>query len=107
MSADLQRVIGPDATVTVIVNGLPHRVALTRLDGAANIAAAAMVHIGEQVIASIRVWSEAAHALNLPETPPADPRDRALWLRQHRNTGPAGHKRAPKHLDTTARRRTR
>jgi len=25
----------------------------------------------------------------LPETPPEDPKARALWLRQHRSTGPA------------------
>lgn len=25
------------------------------------------------------------------DVPPGDPRERALWLRQHRNTGPTGH----------------
>jgi hypothetical protein len=44
----------------------------------------------------------------LPETPPTDPRARALWLRQHRNTGPAQKpQRAPRELGTAARRRTR
>lgn len=47
------------------------------------------------------------HTGVLDEQPPTDPMARALWLRQHRNTGPGGRQRAPKHLDTTARRRTR
>lgn len=42
-----------------------------------------------------------------PPKPPSDPRARALWLRQNRNTGPAPkQQRAPRVLDT-ARRRTR
>lgn len=44
----------------------------------------------------------------ITKQPPTDPKARALWLRQHGNTGPASKRpRAPRLLDTTARRRTR
>jgi hypothetical protein len=38
----------------------------------------------------------------IPEHPPEDPKARALWLRQHRNTGP----RRPGPQDSPRRRRT-
>jgi hypothetical protein len=44
-------------------------------------------------------------APRLTDTPPTEPRARALWLRQHRNTGPAPKRqRAPRSLRTTAQR---
>ncbi|MDX8050419.1 hypothetical protein SK571_13590 [Lentzea sp. BCCO 10_0798] len=44
----------------------------------------------------------------IKNTPPAETKARALWLHQNRGTGPARRpRRAPRHLDTTARRRTR
>lgn len=33
------------------------------------------------------------------DKPPADPKARALWLRQRRNTGPNQHRRAPRQID--------
>lgn len=56
-------------------------------------------------LASMREHLEAAGLL--VEQPPADPKARALWLVQHRNTGPAQRQRAPRRLDTTARRARR
>jgi hypothetical protein len=35
----------------------------------------------------------------LPEVPPEDPKAKALWLRQHRNTGP--ERRGPQHRRRT------
>ena len=35
------------------------------------------------------VFEQLREAGVLPETPPEDPRAKALWLRQHRSTGPA------------------
>lgn len=40
----------------------------------------------------------------LEEQPPEDPRERALWLRQHRNTGPAVQARAPRAINPRRRR---
>lgn len=64
-----------------------------------------LAHIGEEI-------GKAAEAMQqlglLAEQPPADPQARALWLRQHRNTGPARKpQRAPRELGLTSRRRTR
>jgi hypothetical protein len=44
-----------------------------------------------------------AHGL-VPETPPDDPMQRALWLRKHRNTGPRPRRRAPRSLPAGGRR---
>ena len=44
---------------------------------------------GEALAAIGPVFEQLREAGVLPETPPEDPREKALWLRQHRNTGPA------------------
>lgn len=71
----------------------------------------AWLELGRQITATLASMGQAFDALQqarlLEEIPPTEPRARALWLRQHRNTGPTARGRAPKHLDTTARRRTR
>ena len=46
--------------------------------------------VGENVMAAARSLDDFLVSAGLhPERPPADPKARALWLRQHRNTGPA------------------
>lgn len=59
---------------------------------------AAFNGIAEAVTAVVQNLSKVAAQLQaakvIPETPPTDPMARALWLRQHRNTGPA-----PRRLD--------
>lgn len=58
---------------------------------------ASFLHLGEQLT---EVWTQLrpridamreafVEAGRIAEQPPTDPRERALWLRQHRNTGPA------------------
>ena len=38
----------------------------------------------------VKVWAEKLREAGLlPEVPPEDPRERALWAKQHRSTGPA------------------
>lgn len=49
----------------------------------------ALVPLGEQL----------ERAGLIEERPPDDPRERALWLRQHRNTGPAVSARAPRAIN--------
>ncbi|MFD9706193.1 hypothetical protein [Lentzea sp. NPDC059081] len=61
----------------------------------------------QRVVDAVRPAVEQLHAL-ARETPPTDPRARALWLQQRRNTGPAAKpQRAPRSLGPAARRRTR
>lgn len=53
-----------------------------------------------QAVAPMVAAAEAAREAGLvPEEPPPDPMARALWLRQHRNTGPAVRQRAPRRID--------
>lgn len=69
------------------------------------------------------MWQAAAHVAErmqqlatalrragvLPDQPPDDPRARALWLRQHRNTGPSRdvvHQHRPRQLNTGRRQST-
>lgn len=55
--------------------------------------------IAEEVAVAARAWTEALRNVEgLPEVPPTDPRARALWLRQRRNTGPVRQRRAPRSL---------
>jgi hypothetical protein len=72
--------------------------------------------IGATVEAAARALAEAIEAYRplvestyatlrdagvLPEVPPEDPRERALWLRQHRGTGPdrqVQHARRPRRI---------
>lgn len=75
---------------------------------------AEQAHLLSQSFAELgRLAREAAAALGpvlerlreanlLPEEPPEDPQARALWLRQHRNTGPRrpGPQDSPRHRRT-------
>lgn len=47
----------------------------------------------DEAATAFRKFGEAARDAGLvPEEPPADPRARALWMKQRRNTGPAAPK---------------
>lgn len=67
-----------------------------------------LMAVGRQIAKSLAGMAQAAEEFRkadlLVELPPTDPKARALWLRQHRNTGPTQQRRAPRRLDTTARR---
>lgn len=44
----------------------------------------------DEAATAFRKFGEAARDAGLvPEEPPTDPRARAIWMKQHRNTGPA------------------
>lgn len=62
--------------------------ALGRLVDLAPYVAATWSLIADEVTAAARVWVDNLRAAGLTEQPPTDPRARALWLRQRRNTGP-------------------
>lgn len=46
------------------------------------------VEPGSEAMKAIRALSAKVTEMSDPDPEPTDPRERALWLRQHRNTGP-------------------
>lgn len=82
-----------------------HRIALARITQPLEQLTAIWADIVEAVRPAVEAMQQVG--LLLEQQPPTDPKARALWLRQHRNTGPTRQRRAPRQLDTTARRRTR
>lgn len=64
---------------------------------------AEQAHLLSQSFAELGPVLERLREANLlPEEPPEDPQARALWLRQHRNTGPRrpGPQDSPRHRRT-------
>jgi hypothetical protein len=60
-------------------------------------------YLGEHIVQAIARTEPVSQQLEaagvLEQQPPADPAARALWLRQHRNTGPTQRPRAPRRID--------
>jgi hypothetical protein len=71
----------PEPALVSLVNGGAWPQLITSLSGAR----AAFVELGDTVKRAAEAISRFRAAY---ETPPTDMRGRALWLRQHRNTGP-------------------
>lgn len=81
--------------------------------------AGGMAALAEQVGLALSVWQrdllrylETVHQFDATlragraETdPPTDPMERALWLRKHRNTGPAAQRRVPRQIEPRRSRR--
>jgi len=88
--ADMPPVIGPDGTVSVTAQDRaePFRVAVAQISTAARALGEAWALITADMVADTRAWTGAHRAAGLADQPPDDPRARALWLRQHRNTCP-------------------
>lgn len=60
----------------------------------------AMRQLAEECLPAVREFANlAARCRVLPDGPPADPMERALWLRRTRNTGPTDRRRAPRRID--------
>lgn len=56
--------------------------------------------LGERLTEAVQPVADVAHRCGLvPEEPPEDPMERALWLRRNRNTGPNQRQRAPRRID--------
>lgn len=56
-------------------------------------------HLAEQFRPVVEQLARLSAQLGQPPGPPSDPRERALWLRRNRNTGPGARLRAPRRLD--------
>lgn len=84
-----------EAVLRLVVAGMPPVLIDARMAGLA-------LRLGLDAL--VRAFDHAADTLRslldvLPDTPPVEPRARALWLRQHRNTGPKPAHRAPRALN--------
>lgn len=100
-SAVLLTVRGPDGQVTLVS---PE--ALIRLGAAMTQAAEVFGERVRAVLAATRRFHAAlVEAGPCDEQPPTSPRARALWLRQHRPTGPAIPARPAARVDPTRARR--